>query len=72
MWIDYKLFENVSLTLAKGVDASLKMCKKNRKSIKYLSLFLAIFYISEESKIFKLDKRISEIEKNNKSGIENA
>lgn len=71
MWIDYKLFENVSLTLAKGVDASLKMCKKNRKSIKYLSLFLAIFYINQGVTNQKLKSRIEHLEMLDKNGMKN-
>ena len=67
--LDYNLFKNVSLALGKGVDTALNMAKKNKKDIKSLSLFLALFVIFEKNRISKLENRVSKIESEKKSGI---
>lgn len=67
--LDYNLFKNVSLALGRGVDTALNMAKKNKKDIKSLSLFLALFVIFEKNKISKLEDRVSKIESEKKSGI---
>lgn len=67
--LDYNLFKNVSLALGRGVDTALNMAKKNQKSVKNLSLFLALFWVFQHEKNRKLENRISALEKVEKSGI---